>query len=98
MQVVMTDPAPEKVSAGTDPDYNTRNPIQRLIEIFEKVRLAAEREHYQQDLLQALFPIESLQLYGPRQPNENVLDYAQQNFVDFQKQNVHDFTLGDMFL
>lgn len=98
MRVVATDPLPQVVPAGQDPDYNSQNPIQRLIQVFEGVRLAAEREHYQQDLLQALFPVACLQLYGPRSPNGAVLDYTQQDFVDFQKQNVRDFTLGDMFI
>jgi hypothetical protein len=98
MRVVTTDPTAKVMPPGTDPDYNSRNPIQRLIVEFEKVQLAAEREHYQQDLLQVLFPIESLQLYGPRQPNHEVLDSAQQDFVDFQKQNVCDFKLDDMFI
>jgi hypothetical protein len=80
---------------GTEPDYNTNNPLHRLIAVFERLELAAGREHYQQDLLQALFSVESITLYGPRQPNHQVLDFTQQDFVDFQKQNVSDFTLGD---
>lgn len=98
MQSVATDPLPEVMPPGTQPDYNAHNPIQRLIEVFEKVQLAAEREHYQQELLQALFPVTSLQLYCPQDPRQAVVDFTQQDFVDFQKQNVRDFTLGDMFL
>jgi hypothetical protein len=98
MRIVPTDPPARRVPPGTDPDYNSRNPLGRVIDLFAACRLACEREHYAHDLLQVLLPIESLTLYGPRTPNEDVLEVAAQDFVDFQKQNVQDFTLGDMHL
>lgn len=97
MNIVPTDRV-APVTPGENPDYNDRNPLTRLINVFEAVRLAAEREHYPHDLLQVLFPIESLTLYGPREPNHQTLDPKLQDFVDFQKQNVKEFTLGDTYL
>lgn len=98
MQIVSSDPIAQIVPPGTEPDYNSRNPIVRLVERFENIRLAAEREHYQQDLLQALFSVSTMQLYGPRQPNDQILAPPAQDFVDFQKQNLCDYTLGDISL
>lgn len=98
MRFASSDPKPEVVPAGTNPDYDSNNPLHRVINVFENIRLAAEREHYQQDLLQVLLSVDSLTLYGPRAPNQDVLDPPQQDFVDFQKQNVRDFKLGDMFI
>ena len=46
--------------------------------------------------LQYLFPIRSLQLYGPSAPADGVLDPQQQdNKTDFQKQNVASFLVAD---
>jgi hypothetical protein len=84
------------VPPGTDPDYNDENPLRRLVAIASDNRLAAGRlAYFQQDHLQTLLPIDSLTLYGPREPRQDVLDPRQQDFVDFQKQNLKDFTLGD---
>lgn len=96
MKLVPNDPPAEPVPPGSEPDYESNNPLFQLIKEYERLRFAAEREHYQQDLLQVLFPIESLTLYGPRVPNTDTLDPAKQDFVDFQKQNVKAFTLGDI--
>ncbi len=98
MKFADTDPAPLPVPPGSDPDYNTQNPLRRIIRVYEAIQFAAEREHYQQEHVQVLLPLESVRLYGPREPNQNVLDYAGQDFVDFQKQNVCDFVLGDFML
>ena len=58
--------------------------------------LAAGREAYPFDQLQYLFPIRSLQLYGPSAPSDGVLDPQQQdNKTDFQKQNVASFLVAD---
>ena len=58
--------------------------------------LAAGREAYPFDELQYLFPIRSLQLYGPSAPSDGVLDPQQQdNKTDFQKQNVASFLVAD---
>jgi len=97
MDIVATDHV-ISVAPGTDPDYESRNPLMRLIGVFESIRLAAEREHYQQDLLQGLMPIASLTLYGPREPNHQKLDPKIQDFIDFQKQNVQDFALEDTYI
>lgn len=86
------------MSQGTTPDYEMNNPLKRVIKVFEGIQFAAERELYQQDELQVLLPLESVQLYGPQPPNDKVLDFKQQDFVDFQKQNVCDFTLGDAII
>lgn len=98
MRMVSADPTPVIVPPGTEPDYNTSNPLMRLASLFERCQVAAEREHYAHDLLQVLLPIQTVTLYGPRSPNESITDAARQDFVDFQKQNVQDFTLGDSTL
>ena len=95
MRIVDTDPIAQHMPPGVEPDYQTANPIRRLIEVYERFHFAAEREHYQQDLVQALLPVESITLYGPRAPNDQTLRPEDQDFVDFQKQNACDFTLGD---
>lgn len=97
MEPVPTDP-PALALSGKEPDYGLNNPLKRVIKVYEGIQLAAEREHYQQDELQALLPLESVRLYGPRPNNDQVLDFAKQDFVDFQKQNVCDFTLGDSLI
>ncbi|MER9757424.1 cupin domain-containing protein [Mesorhizobium sp. M0166] len=98
MRIVDTDPVARAMPSGVDPDYQTGNPIQRLMDVYEGFSFAAEREHYQRDLVQALLPVESITLYGPRPPNEQRLDPVEQDFIDFQKQNVCDFALGDIRL
>ena len=98
MRLVASDPGAKVVTPGTEPDYNTRNPINRVIEAFEGCQVAAEREHYAHDLIQLLLPVESITLYGPRSPNHEIIAPEKQDFVDFQKQNVEDFSLGDMRL
>jgi mannose-6-phosphate isomerase-like protein (cupin superfamily) len=85
-----------RVDPGTTPDYDTDNPLLRLLAVVEDVRLAASREVYDPASVQYLFPLSWLQLYGPSAPNSDVLDPAQQDVkTDFQKQNVRDFRLGD---
>jgi hypothetical protein len=84
------------VRPGTTPDYQDANPIVRLLALIEGAVLAEGRECYAFDKLQYLFPIGTLQLYGPGAPNSNVLDpRAQDDKQDFQKQNVSSFTTGD---
>lgn len=88
-----------QVPPGTDPNYNDNNPLLKLIRIHETLQLAAEREHYAHDLLQVLYPFESLELYGPASPDHQVLNPAQQDSKsDFQKQNIQNFTLGDTII
>lgn len=87
-----------RLSPGTQPNYNDDNPLHTLIQVYESMRLAAEREHYPHELLGMLVPFDSLELYGPQPPNDAVLDPPAQDFVDFQKQNIRSFVLGDMRL
>lgn len=82
--------------SNSDPNYGDNNPLFQLIRVYEGTELAAEREHYAHEYLQVLLPFNGLELYGPRPPNEAVLDVKVQDFVDFQKQNIKSFTLGDM--
>ena len=87
------------VSPGQGPDYQERNPILRMMEVWAKAELAADREHYDAGSLDFLFPFKDLALYGPRPPNSGVLDPRQQDEKqDFQKQNVADFNLEDCWL
>lgn len=86
------------VPSGTTPDYDINNPLHQLIRVYESVQLAAEREHYSHELLEFLFPFESLELYGPQSPRETVINPVDQDFVDFQKQNIQSFVLGDMHI
>lgn len=88
-----------KVEPGTTPAYDRGNPLLKLINLLEKVKLAAERDFYLRDHLQYLFPFESLDSYGPQGADANNLDPTQQdNKTDFQKQNVRDFRTTDTFL
>jgi mannose-6-phosphate isomerase-like protein (cupin superfamily) len=98
MQIIHSD-AVFRVQPGTSPDYNKNNPLLRVLGLIEKLQLAAEREFYVSEHLQYLIPYDSLELYGPNPPNENVLDPTQQDFkTDFQKQNVRDFRTTDTHL
>ena len=84
------------VRPGVTPDYNQNNPLARLLRLVESTHLAAGRECYTFEELQFLFPIRSLQLYGPSAPNSDVLNPEFQDVkTDFQKQNVATFALDD---
>ncbi len=85
-----------QIPPGVDPDYANDNPLLRLIQVYEQLELAAEREHYAHEYLEMLLPFDALELYGPRAPHESVLDAQQQDFVDFQKQNIQSFQLSDI--
>ena len=88
-----------QVDPGTTPDYNSGNPLLKLLDLIEKVNLAAEREFYLIDHLQYLFPFDYLQMFGPAGANYQVLDPTQQDDkTDFQKQNVKEFRTTDTFL
>jgi mannose-6-phosphate isomerase-like protein (cupin superfamily) len=85
-----------RVDPGTTPDYDSDNPLLRLLGLVEQTRLAAEYECYDAASLEHLFPLSWLELYGPSAPNSDQLDATQQDVkTDFQKQNVRDFRLGD---
>jgi hypothetical protein len=93
-QIVHSD-AVFRVDPGP-PDYDSANPLVRLLGLVERSRLAAEREHYEAQSLQHIFPFNWLELYGPSPPNTDLFDPTQQDVkTDFQKQNVRDFRLGD---
>lgn len=84
---------------GEAPDYNSRNPLMKLLGLAEHQRLAAERHFYLTDDLQALVPFSHLDIVGPSGGDAGVLDPARQdNKTDFQKQNVRDFTVTDTYL
>jgi hypothetical protein len=84
------------VRPGTTPNYSQDNPLVRLLAMIEGASLAAGRECYGFENLQYLFPIRTLELYGPSEPDSAVLDpRAQDNKTDFQKQNVASFEAGD---
>jgi mannose-6-phosphate isomerase-like protein (cupin superfamily) len=88
-----------RVPPGTQPDYDQGNPLLRLMGLMERTRLASGLQDYLRPHLQYLFPIRSLELYGPSAPNQDELDPAKQDVkVDFQKQNVRDFIVGDTIL
>lgn len=84
---------------GTSPDYNSANPLMRLLDLVARSQLAAERQMYLQPSLQYLFPYDQLELYGPQGSDAGVLDPARQdNKTDFQKQNVKTFLASDTYL
>ena len=88
-----------RVDPGTTPNYNAGNPMMRLLDVMERVTVAAEHEFYRQESLQYLIPYDYLEMYGPSSPNENLLDPQQQDVkTDFQKQNVRDFRATDTHL
>lgn len=88
-----------RIEPGTQPDYLTRNPVNRILALMQDVAFAAEREHYFPESLQYLFPIRNYQLYGPQDNDADILDPAlQDNKLDFQKQNVAEFTCTDTFI
>ncbi len=88
-----------RVAPGTQPNYDSSNPLLRIMGLIERVELAAEREFYATEHLQYLFPFEFLELYGPSPPNQDQLDARLQDVkTDFQKQNVRDFRTTDAHL
>jgi mannose-6-phosphate isomerase-like protein (cupin superfamily) len=88
-----------RVPEGTAPDYNSGNSLLKLLEIMEKVQLAAERQTYVTGSFEYLLPFQSLELYGPSGGDSfNLNPATQDNKTDFQKQNVRDFRLTDTHL
>ncbi|HTI70262.1 MAG TPA: cupin domain-containing protein [Candidatus Limnocylindria bacterium] len=85
-----------EVPQGTSIDYYQNNPLVVAAKWVEDARLAAELDCYQLDQIHYLFPIESLELWGPSGGDHGVLDPRfQDNKTDFQKQNLKSLTLGD---
>jgi hypothetical protein len=88
-----------RVPPGQAPDYNSGNPLIKLLALGEMQRLAAERHFYLTDDLQALLPFSHLDFAGPQGQDADVLDPTRQdNKTDFQKQNVRDFLVTDTYL
>lgn len=91
MDILHTD-AVFRVAPGTQPNYDSDNPVLRVLGLIERMQLAAEREFYVAEQLQYLIPYEFLKLYGPSQPNQDQENPREQDDKnDFQKQNVRDF-------
>lgn len=88
-----------QVPPGSAPDYDSSNPLLKLLHLMENTRLAAAREVYMMEHAQYLFPYRQLQLYSPAPPNESVHNPENQDLkTDFQKQNVRDFFSADTVL
>lgn len=88
-----------QVPPGSAPDYDSGNPLLKLLHLMENTRLAAAREVYMMEHAQYLFPYRQLQLYSPAPPNESVHNPENQDLkTDFQKQNVRDFFSADTVL
>lgn len=99
MPYIVAEDTVQRMKPGETPDYNSANPLMKLLALTEYHRLAAERSYYLTDDLQALVPFGHLDLVGPQGGDADVLDPTQQdNKADFQKQNVRDFTTTDTYL
>src|SRR5262245_22595078 len=86
-----------RISPGETPDYNSDNPLVRLLGYAEAHRLAAGRHYYLTDELHV--PFSHLTLAGPQGSDSDVLDPTRQdNKSDFQKQNIRDFLVTDTYL
>jgi mannose-6-phosphate isomerase-like protein (cupin superfamily) len=84
---------------GARPNYNSANPLIKLLGLLERAEFAAEREFYLADQTQYLFAIDHLEMYGPNPPFSDVLNpELQDDKTDFQKQNVRDFRTTDTHL
>ena len=91
MQILHSDSV-FRVPDGTAPNYNKGNSLVALMRLMEQVQLAVDREWYLRDHLQYLFPVDTLELYGPSGADADVLNPEQQDSkTDFQKQNVKSF-------
>jgi mannose-6-phosphate isomerase-like protein (cupin superfamily) len=88
-----------RIPPGETPNYNSDNPLVRLLAYAEAQRLAAGRHYYLTDDLQALVPFSHLTLAGPQGSDADILDPARQDSkTDFQKQNIRDFLVTDTYL
>ncbi|MGY3610865.1 MULTISPECIES: cupin domain-containing protein [unclassified Bradyrhizobium] len=88
-----------RMPPGQTPNYNSRNPMMKLLAVAEAHHLAAERHFYLTDHLHALVPFSHLDLAGPQGADADILDPSRQdNKTDFQKQNVRDFLVTDTYL
>ncbi len=95
MQLVASNQTIE-VPPGIQINYYQSNPLLIAASWVEAVNLAAEAENYLGDQLQYLFPVQSMELWGPSGSDHAVLDPTlQDNKTDFQKQNLKELTIGD---
>jgi len=84
----------QPVPQGQSPDYDSNNPIRRVVGFVEEFDGAADRDHYLPDSLQHLFPYHDLGLYGPAD-GASMDPREQDNKNDFQKQNIVTFKESD---
>ena len=85
MQLINTD----KVLPIQGPiDYQAFNPLSKLMDVVEKIQLAAERECYIPSKVQYLLPFDYLEMYPPSTVPPILDPRSQDNKEDFQKQNV----------
>ena len=97
MQIVSTDTV-VSVTARP-PDLDATNPLLKVLNLVERVELAAERECYLMESAQYLFPFDSLVLSAPNPPREWIRDPEQQDDkTDLQQQTILDFQAGDTYL
>ncbi|XIA67623.1 hypothetical protein ACFIOY_19775 [Bradyrhizobium sp. TZ2] len=74
-----------RVPPGETTDYNSRNPLTKLLAVAETHHLAAERHFYLTDHLHALVPFSHLDIAGPQGADADILDPTRQdNKTDFQ--------------
>jgi mannose-6-phosphate isomerase-like protein (cupin superfamily) len=98
MVIVSTDKV-VPVPPGSRLDFTRQNPLQRLVDLVTRVRLATERHAYLTEHTQYLFPYETLELAGPAGAQWQELDPARQdNKGDIQKQLVRGFRTADAYL
>lgn len=97
MQIVSTDTV--VTVTAKPPELDATNPLLKVMNLVERVELAAERECYLMESAQYLFPFDSLVLSGPNPPRDRVCDPTQQDDkTDLQQQTILDFQAGDTYL
>src|SRR6059058_4072318 len=80
-----------RVPPGQAPDYNSGNPLVKVLAMGERQRLAAERHFYLTDDLQALLPFSHLDFAGPQGQDADLLyTLRQDTTTDFQDASVPD--------
>jgi len=95
MQIIHSDTIVSLKSAGNKaPDYDQKNPLQDVQSLMQKMRLAAEREHYLNQSIQYLLPYDHLSLY-PNKISENLDPIAFEDKEDFQHQNINNIKYAD---
>ena len=54
-----------RIAPDKPPDYQSNNPLSKLLALVETQHLAVDRHFYLTDELQSLFPFDYLELAGP---------------------------------